>query len=155
MFYGTNVLPDCSNIDFTSNTVVSSGGLQGLFSGTKVTDADLFNILPIDPLTGKYELPATTLASHCYESMFRGCTSLTTAPELPANTLVDGCYKYMFYGCSKLNYIKMHATNMSSSNCLTSWVYGVSSTGTFSKHPALKGLPTGPSGIPEGWTVVK
>jgi hypothetical protein len=36
-------------------------------------------------------LPATTLASGCYGSMFNFCTSLTTAPELPATTLVDYC----------------------------------------------------------------
>ena len=155
MFGGTNVLPDCSNIDFTSNTVVSSGGLSGLFGGTKVTDNDLYDILPINPVTGKYWLPATTLASNCYSNMFDDCTSLTTAPELPAITLASGCYKYMFYGCSKLNYIKMRATNISASSCLTGWVVGVSSTGTFVKHPAMTSLPTGTSGIPEGWTVKK
>ena len=39
--------------------------------------------------------------------MFRGCTSLTTAPELPATTLADGCYYYMFRDCTK---IKMSTT---------------------------------------------
>ena len=47
-------------------------------------------------------LPATTLASGCYWSMFRDCTSLVTAPELPATTLVDDCYRFMFYGCTSL-----------------------------------------------------
>lgn len=47
-------------------------------------------------------LPATTLASNCYDSMFQNCTSLTTAPELPAMTLVGSCYAYMFYNCTKL-----------------------------------------------------
>ena len=47
-------------------------------------------------------LPATTLARHCYDSMFNGCTSLTTAPKLPATTLASGCYYYMFKGCSSL-----------------------------------------------------
>ena len=157
MFYGTNVLPDCSNIDFTSNTVVSSGGLRGLFAGTKVTDNDLYNILPINPATGKYWLPATTLANNCYDSMFYNCTSLTTAPMLPATTLIfacysnmfrsctsltqapelpaatldSNCYQYMFYGCRKLNYIKMLATDISATNCLLNWVQNVSSTGTF------------------------
>jgi hypothetical protein len=101
MLYGTNVLPDFSNIDFTSNTVVSSG-LDGLFAGTKVTDNDLYNILPINPSTGKYWLPATTLTDFCYSSMFEGCTSLTTAPELPATTLADSCYNHMFNGCTSL-----------------------------------------------------
>ena len=47
-------------------------------------------------------LPATILASDCYDSMFRSCTSLTTAPELPATTLANSCYYYMFEGCTSL-----------------------------------------------------
>ena len=102
MFYGTNVLPDCSNIDFNSNSVVGSGGLYGLFAGTKVTDNDLYNILPINPSTGKYWLPATTLGYQCYRRMFNNCTSLTTAPELPATTLDSLCYDEMFSDCTSL-----------------------------------------------------
>ncbi|MDY5646157.1 MAG: hypothetical protein SPF22_04020 [Candidatus Onthovivens sp.] len=101
MFDGTNVLPDCSNIDFASSTVVASGGLKGLFSGTKVTDNDLERLLPKND-NGRYYLPVTTLASYCYNSMFYGCTSLTTAPELPATTLATYCYQYMFNGCTSL-----------------------------------------------------
>ena len=48
------------------------------------------------------ELPATTLASNCYSYMFNGCTSLTAAPELPATTLENFCYQYMFSGCTSL-----------------------------------------------------
>ncbi len=47
-------------------------------------------------------LPATTLAEHCYYSMFQGCTSLTTAPSLPATTLANYCYSNMFQGCTSL-----------------------------------------------------
>ena len=47
-------------------------------------------------------LPATTLAFACYDSMFYGCTSLTSAPDLPATTLASSCYSYMFYGCTSL-----------------------------------------------------
>ena len=47
-------------------------------------------------------LPATTLATSCYEYMFNGCTSLTTAPELPATVLAESCYEYMFYQCTSL-----------------------------------------------------
>jgi hypothetical protein len=48
------------------------------------------------------ELPATTLANYCYFYMFSGCTSLVTAPELPATTLVKGCYRSMFDKCTSL-----------------------------------------------------
>ena len=47
-------------------------------------------------------LPATTLATSCYDRMFQGCTGLTTAPELPATTLASSCYYYMFQGCTGL-----------------------------------------------------
>ena len=89
MFYDTNVLPDCTNIDFRRESVVSSKALVGLFAGTKVTDKDLYNILPINPSTGKYWLPVTTLTEGCYSDMFNGCTSFTTAPDLPATTLAN------------------------------------------------------------------
>ena len=48
------------------------------------------------------ELPATTLAVGCYYNMFQGCTGLTSAPTLPATTLAEQCYAYMFSYCSKL-----------------------------------------------------
>ena len=38
--------------------------------------------------------------NYCYNQMFNGCTSLTTAPELPATTLASSCYSDMFNGCS-------------------------------------------------------
>ena len=53
-------------------------------------------------LTTAPELPATTLAAFCYYNMFKDCTSLTTPPELPATTLAWGCYQYMFSGCNSL-----------------------------------------------------
>ena len=53
-------------------------------------------------LTAAPELPATELTNYCYGYMFNGCTSLTAAPELPATTLADYCYSYMFNGCSGL-----------------------------------------------------
>lgn len=99
MFYGTKVLPDCSNINFSSSTVVASEGLCGLFAGTKVTDSDLRNILPINS-NGKYYLPVTKLVESCYSQMFYGCVLLTTAPELPATTLADSCYYHMFNSCA-------------------------------------------------------
>ena len=98
-------------------------------------------------------LPATTLADRCYGGMFQGCTDLTTAPELPATTLAVRCYDDMFYGCTSLNYIKMLATDPSASDCSSNWVSGVASAGTFVKNPNMTTLPTGTSGIPEGWTV--
>ena len=98
-------------------------------------------------------LPATTLARRCYYRMFYDCLNLITAPELPATTLASACYQCMFYACTKLNYIKMLATDISASSCLSDWVKNVASSGIFVKNTAMTSLPTGPSGIPSGWTV--
>jgi len=111
-------------------------------------------------LTAAPELPATALAISCYLEMFHGCTNLTAAPELPATTLVNYCYEDMFYGCTNLSSITMLATDISAYYCLKDWVSGVASSGTFTKAASLiQGseagqIPTGISGIPEGWTVV-
>lgn len=54
-----------------------------------------------------FDLPATTLASSCYYSMFYGCTSLTGVPSdfLPATNLTANCYGLMFIGCTSLTSI--------------------------------------------------
>lgn len=132
---------------------------------------------------GNLILPATTLPSACYNSMFRGCTSLVTAPELPATTLkvgsyygqyqymfygctslttapvlpaiimTDYCYSYMFYGCTSLNKVICLAVQTYAYQCLDNWLNGVSATGTFVKNPNKTNWPSGANGIPTGWTV--
>ena len=135
MLYGTNVLPDCSNIDFASSTVVASGGLKGLFSGTKVTDNDLERLLPKNN-NGKYYLPATTLGDSCYGAMFGNCTSLTTAPELPATTLATQCYYGMFLGCTSLTTApELPATTLAGS-CYRNMFEGCTSLTTAPALPA-------------------
>ena len=104
-------------------------------------------------LTTAPELLATTLASQCCFSMFTNCTGLTTAPELPATTLADYCYQNMFQACTSLNYIKCLATDISAGGCTYNWVSGVAATGTFIKNPSMTGWTTGINGIPSGWTV--
>lgn len=98
-------------------------------------------------------LPATTLADVCYAWMFGYCSNLTTAPELPATTLKSFCYDSMFSSCSNLNYIKCLATNISATNCTNSWVSGVAASGTFVKNPNMTGWTTGNNGIPTNWTI--
>lgn len=48
------------------------------------------------------KLPATDIASDCYNSMFYYCRYLKNAPELPATILKDQCYQNMFYACVSL-----------------------------------------------------
>ena len=93
------------------------------------------------------------MVQDCYYNMFRGCTSLTTAPELPATTLIRGCYENMFYNCTSLNYVKCLATDIPASSCTKNWVYNVASSGTFVKDPNMSSWTTGANGIPSNWTV--
>ena len=48
------------------------------------------------------ELPATILKDQCYQNMFYACVSLTSAPKLPATKLAFNCYAGMFAGCTNL-----------------------------------------------------
>ena len=152
MLGGTDLLPDCTNIDFASESVVQSGGLGGLFVETKVTDFDLEKILPKDG-NGKYCLPVMNLAESCYENMFQDCTSLTTAPALPAAELASHCYQGMFEGCTSLNYIKAMFTTNPSTLYTEDWVEGVAESGTFVKNSAATWTTTDDDVVPSGWTI--
>lgn len=99
-------------------------------------------------------LPATTLTNNCYSGMFRGCTSLTTAPVLPATSLEEACYNQMYRGCTSLNYIKCLATDISAHICVGLWTWDVSATGTFVKSESMNDWTIGNDGIPSGWTIV-
>ena len=98
-----------STISFGNTTAVScTGDIRTLIDYKSYASANTENarfcylFSGCTALSTAPELPAMTLADHCYFYMFNGCSSLTTAPELPARTLKDRCYCYMFNGCSSL-----------------------------------------------------
>ena len=108
---GTTNHTQCySTIKFTTSgsPVKCTGDIRTLidyknYATTSTNDARFINLFKNNTqLTSAPELPATTLANHCYEKMFYGCTSLATAPVLPATTLAPSCYLSMFNGCSEL-----------------------------------------------------
>ena len=139
LFYDCSAIVNAKNLILPATTLARSCYSE-MFSGcTSLVTAP--------------ELPATTLERSCYSFMFKDCTSLETAPVLPATTLEHSCYSNMFEDCSKLNEIKMLATDISATYCLSKWVSGVSSGGTFIKNFNMTSLPSGISGIPNGWTV--
>ena len=70
------------------------------------------------------ELPATTLASSCYDSMFKNCSSLTTAPSLPARTLANSCYNSMFSGCTSLTTAPSLPATTLAESCYWCMFYG-------------------------------
>ena len=71
-------------------------------------------------------LPATTLAARCYCSMFKGCTGLTSLPEklLPATTLAMNCYKEMFHGCTSLTVAPDLPAPTLNEGCYSTMFYG-------------------------------
>ena len=68
------------------------------------------------------KLPATTLAEYSYFAMFVNCSNLTAAPALPAPTLKTTCYANMFEGCFKLSSVTCLATSIGASQCLDDWL---------------------------------
>ena len=99
------------------------------------------------------ELPATILTPYCYKSMFRKCTSLKSTPDLVAYTLTTQCYYDMFCECSSLNKATIRASNNVNDTNLFHWLYGVAATGVVHRNMYVN-FPSGPSGIPNGWTVI-
>ena len=75
-------------------------------------------------LTQAPDLPATTLANSCYHSMFSGCTALTQAPALPATTLANYCYHSMFSGCTSLTKAPALPAKTLIDDCYNSMFYG-------------------------------
>ena len=140
--------------NFSGQTDLTGNGytFANLFSGcTGITSAENLS-LPATTLTNHCYwymfrgctslttapavLPATILAQSCYIDMFNGCTSLTTAPELPATTLASNCYGSMFYGCTSLTTApELPATTLPRS-CYSNMFYGCTSLTTAPDLPA-------------------
>ena len=103
---GTNI--NCDGECYIYGNIMSLVDENGFATATALTEEATFFRLFEDNSnlyshpTKKLVLPATTLAYDCYNSMFSGCTSLTTAPELPATNLESYCYSTMFKDCTSL-----------------------------------------------------
>ena len=67
-------------------------------------------------------------------------------------TLVGHCYDSMFSGCSNLSSITCLAEKNIQGNC-SNWVRGVASTGTFTQAEKAAWTP-GDNGIPYSWTII-
>ena len=141
-----NIMSLINSADFSALTTLESGfTFVRLFSDCiGLTSAENL-ILPATTLTSYcyYEmfrgctslttapaLPATTLASYCYQNMFDGCASLTTAPELPATKLSDNCYESMFNGCTSLTVAPELPVTTLANSCYSSMFQGCTSLTT-------------------------
>ena len=66
----------------------SAGGNAWLFTGATNLEVHGDITMLIQDNLGD-NVSGISLADYCYDHMFYGCTSLTTAPSLPATTLAD------------------------------------------------------------------
>ena len=90
-----------------SGSVAAKGNIMSLLDRSchkKIVPSHAFNSLfkYCEALTSAPTLSATKLGNNCYYCMFRGCTSLTEAPALPAKVMAKVCYSGMFWGCTSL-----------------------------------------------------
>lgn len=96
-------------------------------------------------LTTAPELPAMTLAEYCYAMMFWKCSSLATAPVLSAPILTDYCYDGMFSSCKKISKVTCLATDISAEKCLYQWLVQVAAKGTIYVAKGMKDKWAAPS----------
>ena len=112
----------------TNKTLTAKNAFKGMFyeqENLKNKDAD-----------HQIFLPATTLTEDCYDSMFEGCKSLTTAPELPATEMKKECYHGMFYNCKSLTTAPKLPAKTLAKGCYTSMLQGCTSLTTAPELPA-------------------
>jgi len=94
----------------TASYTVNDYAFASLFQG----NADLdFSISIIEDCL-LLEIP---MSKGCCESLFAGCTGLTTLPEVPAIELAEDCYKNMFYGCTAIDELPIFAATSLKSGC--------------------------------------
>ena len=113
--------------EFKNKLTINDYAFTGLFR-------DCVNLVSAENLI----LPATTLTSNCYRSMFQGCASLTKAPELPATKLTTACYQYMFKGCTSLITAPALPATALAYNCYQYMFAGCASLTTAPELPSTK-----------------
>lgn len=179
---------------FSGNTIQSDvyGNIMSLKYGDNFVNAtdifasqDMFKDYTGLKNSNRLVLPAIQLRTGCYIEMFKGCSSLITAPVLPATTLRDACYRFMFMncvslttapelkvttigslartntyesmfmGCTNLNYVKCLLTNTYTDKNTTTNWLANVSPTGTFVKKAGVTWPTGVSGIPSGWTIIE
>ena len=139
-YYGTRI--QCSADCYIYGNIMSLVDETGFATNTTLTEKDCFRSLFNSNTHLKNHsdkalvLPAMTLASKCYQEMFYGCTSLTTAPALPATTLAEFCYQSMFHECSGLTTAPVLPATTLASTCYDKMFYGCANLTTPPALPA-------------------
>ena len=125
-----------------SGKIAASGNIMSLLDktcqSTRISkDYCYYNMFRgCTSLTTAPALPATTLANNCYNHMFYGCTSLTIAPTLPATKLTTRCYDSMFHNCANLTTAPALPATTLANNCYNSMFYNCANLTTAPALPA-------------------
>ena len=161
-----NMFCNCTSLRIVSNissTTIGSHGMDSMFRNcSSITAIPTLNIISVSEyalyhifdsctslISVQSKLPCQILKPSCYSYAFYNCSSLRTAPELPAGTIESSSYSYMFANCRNLSEVKVYAQNWSTSDT-SNWLQNVSATGDFYNLGGAQ-IPTGISGIPQGW----
>ena len=118
----------------TGNRIITGGNTAGIWV---ISGANIKCIGNIDNLLDYTTVESgnhPTMANNCYGNMFKGCTSLISAPELPATTLSKSCYSYMFDGCTALTQAPALPATTLAIYCYSSMFYGCTA---LTQAPAL------------------
>lgn len=130
------------------------------FNGVEILESEVFSYCFEDCTSLTTAPEFNNIKTLSKQSIFRycfiNCTSLTIAPDfrnitnIPSN--IDG-FGGIFKNCTSLQVV--YAPNITTWNESTfkNWVDGVATTGIVYKPTGLT-IPTGTSGVPEGWTTV-
>lgn len=97
-------------------------------------------------------LPATTLTSSCYRSMFENCLHLTLSPALPATEMAEDCYYAMFAYCAGLLSAPALPATTLASRCYSSMFKGCTNLTAAPKLPATTLVTSCYSSMFEGCT---
>ena len=127
----------CFSRLFDGSTGVTSVSQDFLPANTLKPNCYNFMFSGCTSLTTAPALPATTLAESCYYSMFTNCTSLTTVPDLSATTLAKDCYSYMFDGCTSLTTTPALPATTLTNSCYSNMFNGCTSLTIAPDLPAM------------------
>ena len=90
------------------------------------------------------DLSQANLASYCYYTMFKGCTSLVSVCTLPVPNLdYSNCYSWMFEGCTSLSLNNNSGKVLLDLSSSGSFVVRRCCEGMFSGNPSSFSLRTG------------
>ena len=121
---------------------------------TEVGDEGFYNCFYIctSLITAPDFSNVTSIGDYGFENCFSGCSSLTTAPDF-SNVTSIGDYGFgcCFYNCKPLTKVTTPNITEWDTTKFDDWLSGCFS-GTLYK-PANLTIPSGDSGVPEGWTV--